>query len=108
MEFRRVLFRSARLRARSEFDRAQGMTATGPRRARVALLSGCAQQVLAPEINGATVRLLTRHGVEVVVAEGDGCCGALVHHKIGRVACRERMWRYVKIAVVDGTIKKKS
>ncbi|HEY9550170.1 MAG TPA: heterodisulfide reductase-related iron-sulfur binding cluster, partial [Kiloniellaceae bacterium] len=39
-----------------------------------------AQQVLAPEINEATVRLLTRHGVEVVVAEGAGCCGALVHH----------------------------
>src|SRR3546814_4030670 len=85
MEFRRVLFRSARLRARSEFDRAQGMTATGPRRARVALLSGCAQQVLAPEINEATVRLLTRHGVEVVVAEGAGCCGALVHH-MGKTA----------------------
>src|SRR3546814_17405002 len=61
------------------------MTATGPRRARVALLSGCAQQVLAPEINEATVRLLTRHGVDVVVAEGAGCCGALVHH-LGKTA----------------------
>jgi glycolate oxidase iron-sulfur subunit len=47
---------------------------------RVALLSGCAQQVLAPEINEATIRLLTRHGAEVVVAPGSGCCGALVHH----------------------------
>jgi glycolate oxidase iron-sulfur subunit len=47
---------------------------------RVALLPGCAQQVLAPEINEATVRLLTRHGCEVVVAPGSGCCGALVHH----------------------------
>jgi glycolate oxidase iron-sulfur subunit len=54
--------------------------AVGERRARVALLTGCAQQVLAPEINEATIRLLTRLGVEVVVAEGVGCCGALTHH----------------------------
>jgi glycolate oxidase iron-sulfur subunit len=54
--------------------------AHGPRRARVVLLAGCAQQVLAPEINQATIRLLTRLGVEVVVADGAGCCGALVQH----------------------------
>ncbi len=54
--------------------------AQGPRRARVALLAGCAQQVLAPDINQATIRLLTRLGVEVVVAHGAGCCGALVQH----------------------------
>jgi len=52
----------------------------GERRARVALLTGCAQQVLAPEINEATIRLLTRLGVEVVVPAGSGCCGALTHH----------------------------
>src|SRR5256885_640204 len=40
--------------------------AQGPRRARVALLAGCVQQVLAPEINWATVRVLARNGVEVV------------------------------------------
>jgi glycolate oxidase iron-sulfur subunit len=54
--------------------------AQGARRGRVALLAGCAQQVLAPEINAATIRLLTRLGVEVVVAQGAGCCGALTHH----------------------------
>ena len=54
--------------------------AVGPRKARVALLAGCAQQVLAPEINAATIRLLTRLGCEVVVAEGAGCCGSLNHH----------------------------
>ena len=54
--------------------------AEGPRRRRVALLEGCAQKVLDPAINEATVRLLTRHGCEVVVAKGAGCCGALVHH----------------------------
>ena len=51
----------------------------------MALLTGCAQQVLRPAINEATVRLLTRLGCEVVVAEGVGCCGALVHH-MGREA----------------------
>jgi glycolate oxidase iron-sulfur subunit len=54
--------------------------AAGERRFRVALLAGCAQQVLAPEINEATVRLLTRLGVEVVVPKTVGCCGALTHH----------------------------
>jgi glycolate oxidase iron-sulfur subunit len=47
---------------------------------RVILMSGCAQPVLNPDINAATIRLLNRHGVEVVVAAGEGCCGALVHH----------------------------
>jgi glycolate oxidase iron-sulfur subunit len=59
---------------------AQVFPAVGARRARVALLAGCAQQVLAPEINAATIRLLTRHGVEVVIARGSGCCGSLNHH----------------------------
>ncbi len=64
----------------SPLDRPGVYPAEGPRRARVALMTGCAQQVLAPEINEATIRLLNRHGVEVVVAKGAGCCGALVHH----------------------------
>jgi glycolate oxidase iron-sulfur subunit len=50
------------------------------RRGRVILLAGCAQQVLRPAINDATVRLLARRGVDVEVAAGAGCCGALVHH----------------------------
>ena len=70
----------ARIPPPSLVDRPQVFLAAGPRRARVALMTGCAQPVLAPEINEATVRLLTRHGVEVVVAEGAGCCGALTHH----------------------------
>src|SRR4051794_4815765 len=52
----------------------------GERRGRVALLAGCAQTVLDPAINEATIRLLTRMGIEVVIAEGVGCCGALTHH----------------------------
>jgi glycolate oxidase iron-sulfur subunit len=54
--------------------------AEGPRRFRVALLTGCAQRVLDPAINNATIRLLTRMGGDVVVAAGAGCCGALTHH----------------------------
>jgi glycolate oxidase iron-sulfur subunit len=69
----------------SSVDRPQTFAADGTRRKRVALLSGCAQQVLAPQINEATVRLLTRHGCEVVVAAGAGCCGGLTHH-MGRPA----------------------
>lgn len=52
----------------------------GPAAKRVALLAGCAQQVLGPQVNEATVRLLNRLGVEVVMARPAGCCGALVHH----------------------------
>ena len=54
--------------------------AVGARRARVALLAGCAQRVLAPEINWATLRVLARNGVEVIVPRGQGCCGALSLH----------------------------
>ena len=54
--------------------------AFGRRRGRVALLSGCINPVLAPSTDAAAIRLLNRHGVEVVVAAGEGCCGSLVHH----------------------------
>jgi glycolate oxidase iron-sulfur subunit len=54
--------------------------AEGQRRARVALLIGCVQQALAPEINWATLRVLARNGVEVVVPAGQGCCGSLGLH----------------------------
>ncbi|WP_298242362.1 glycolate oxidase subunit GlcF [uncultured Bradyrhizobium sp.] len=54
--------------------------ALGKKRGRVALLQGCAQQVLAPRINQAAISLLTRHGVEVVLVRDEQCCGALTHH----------------------------
>ena len=60
-------------------------SAAGPRQGRVTLLTGCANDVLQPSINAATIRLLTRLGVEVVVPAGEGCCGSLVHH-LGREA----------------------
>ncbi|MEP6668398.1 MAG: heterodisulfide reductase-related iron-sulfur binding cluster [Chthoniobacter sp.] len=54
--------------------------AHGERRARVALLAGCAQRVLDPDINTATIEVLTRNGVEVVMPAGQGCCGGLAWH----------------------------
>ena len=52
----------------------------GKRKGRVALLAGCVQQLLDTDINRATIRLLNRLSIEVVVANGAGCCGALTHH----------------------------
>jgi glycolate dehydrogenase iron-sulfur subunit len=69
-----------RLPAPSPTGRPQTFPAQGERQMRVALLAGCAQQVLIPSINEATIRLLTRHGCEVVVVDGSGCCGSLNHH----------------------------
>ena len=71
----------AKLPPSSILDRPQVFKSEIQRSRRVALLSGCAQQVLAPEINQATIRLLTRHGCEVVIADGAGCCGAINHHR---------------------------
>ena len=64
----------------SRNDDPQSFAPKGPRRKRVALMTGCAQRALNTDINDATIRLLTRLGCEVVVAEGAGCCGALTHH----------------------------
>ncbi|RYH08305.1 glycolate oxidase subunit GlcF [Tropicimonas sp. IMCC6043] len=88
--FRRLL-PDARLRAMLEMapkrippvsrnDDPQVFAARGARRMRVALMTGCAQRALDTDINDATIRLLRRLGCEVVVAEGQGCCGALTHH----------------------------
>ena len=71
------------LPAPGDAERPQVFPAEGLRRARVALLVGCAQAVVGPQINAAAIRLLNRMGVEVVTAGGAGCCGALPHH-LGR------------------------
>ena len=55
---------------------------------RVALLSGCVQKALAPQINEASARVLARHGCEVVVTKGAGCCGALALHQGERAAAQ--------------------
>lgn len=69
-----------RIAAPARHDDPQVHPAEGERKYRVALMTGCAQRALNAEINGATIRLLTRHGCDVVIADGIGCCGALVHH----------------------------
>lgn len=61
-------------------DAPQVFAATGPKKLRVALLTGCAQRALDTDINDATIRLLRRFGCEVVIPEDMGCCGALTHH----------------------------
>lgn len=64
-----------------EFTHAERSTAAeGGRRARVVLLAGCVQQALAPEINWATVRVLAKNGVEVLIPKEQGCCGSLGLH----------------------------
>jgi len=73
--------------------------AQGERRGRVALLQGCAQQVLAPRINQAAINLLTRHGIEVVLVKDEQCCGALTHHMgddhdaLARAKANITVWR---------------
>lgn len=67
------------------------------RKARVIMLAGCAQQVLRPEINDATIRLLARRGVDVVVSNGAGCCGALVHHMGEEKQALEQVRRNVDV-----------
>ncbi|MEH6833760.1 MULTISPECIES: glycolate oxidase subunit GlcF [Falsihalocynthiibacter] len=64
----------------SRNDDAQVFPAIGPRKKRVALMTGCAQKALNTDINDATIRLLRRLGCDVVIAKGMGCCGALTHH----------------------------
>lgn len=66
--------------APGKFDGPGTAVTKSEKRARVIMLAGCAQQVLRPDINDATIRLLARRGVDVVVSSGAGCCGALVHH----------------------------
>jgi glycolate oxidase iron-sulfur subunit len=68
---------------------------------RVALLAGCAQQVLSPSINKATIRLLNRLGIEVVIPETAGCCGALAHHMGRHDAAIEAAQRNVKAWVQE-------
>ena len=64
--------------------------ADGEKQSRMALLSGCVQPVLQPSIDEAVVRLLTRHGVEMVVAKGQACCGAMAQHMGDQAGAKAR------------------
>ncbi len=112
--FRRLL-PDARLRAMldmaprtippvSRNDDPQSFAPVAPRRKRVALMTGCAQKALNTDINDATIRLLTRLGCEVVVAEGAGCCGALTHHMGKTAESHETAARNIRawVAEMDG------
>ena len=81
----------------------QVFAASGERRGRVALLQGCAQQVLAPRINQAAINVLTRHGVEVVLVADEQCCGALTHHmgRDGDALARARAYTTAWAAEAD-------
>lgn len=79
-----VLMAPAKLPMRDASEDAQVFKAEGVRNGRVALLTGCAQPVLAPQINSTAVRYFTRLGRDVIVAPGVGCCGALPHH-LGKI-----------------------
>ena len=73
------------LRALPKISGQRSAAREAQRKGRVILLAGCVQQVLRPDINGSTLRLLARHGFDVEIAANAGCCGALVHH-LGREA----------------------
>ena len=60
--------------------------------ARVALLTGCVQKVIAPQINEATIRLLNRHNIEVIVFKEIDCCGSLNHH-LGKSTLAEETFK---------------
>ena len=72
------------------------------------LLAGCAQQALDGEINAATIRVLTRHGCEVVIAEGAGCCGALPLHmgreEEGRALAANNAAAWSRVRDVDAVV----
>ncbi len=88
----------------SRNDDVQVFPAKGVRKMRVALMTGCAQKALNTDINDATIRLLTRLGCDVVIARGQGCCGALTHHMGKTAASHGSAGRNIKawVAEMDG------
>lgn len=102
------LVRLAGRETRTEILSPQTFPAEGERKMRVLLLAGCAQQALEAEINAATVRVLTRHGCEVVIAEGAGCCGALPLHmgreEQGRALARKTAAAWSRIPDIDRVV----
>ena len=75
-----------------------------PRRGRVALLSGCVANALAPEINASAIRVLNRHGFDVVIATGERCCGSLAHHMGDETAAHAAARRNIAVWIneIDG------
>ncbi|SFJ98941.1 heterodisulfide reductase-related iron-sulfur binding cluster [Methylocapsa palsarum] len=80
-----------------EFPAAGAIAPSAGAVARVAILQGCAQKVLRPQTNAATIRLLARLGVESVLVEGEACCGALLHHLGDEAPALEQVRRNVDV-----------
>jgi len=72
--------------------------------ARVALLAGCVQQVISPQINEATIRLLNRHGIEVVIPKNIDCCGSINHH-LGKSDLAKKTFKKNILAWYDEYLK---
>ncbi|MBZ5702258.1 MAG: (Fe-S)-binding protein [Acidobacteriia bacterium] len=75
--------------------------AQGTRRARVAFFAGCVAQVGFARLNEATIRVLTANGCEVVVPDGQLCCGALAAHAGVRDAARDLARRNLAVFQKD-------
>jgi glycolate oxidase iron-sulfur subunit len=83
------------------------LAAEGPRRARVALFTGCVADAIFPETNRNTVRVLQRNGCEVLVPRGQQCCGALHYHAAQEAPARrfaEANCRAFDVVSVDAVI----
>ncbi len=86
-----------KLNRASSVNEPQVFPAQGKRRYRVALLTGCVQKTLNNNINEATVRILRRHGCEVIISKDMGCCGALTYH-MGKVQdAREKASNNIRV-----------
>jgi glycolate oxidase iron-sulfur subunit len=90
--------------------RAAAVTPPSPTatRGRVILLQGCVEAVVAPHVRAAAMRLLARAGYEVVLAEGEGCCGALSQH-LGRAdeakaMARANLAAWARVGKVDAIV----
>lgn len=62
---------------------------------KVLLLLGCVQPAMAPNINSATARVLDAAGLQSVVADGAGCCGAIREHLGDHAAALDDMRRNI-------------
>ncbi len=85
---------------RSKVEGGRVFPAQGERKGRVALMAGCVTPVIGPSILDATVRVLTRHGIEVVLPKSQACCGGIVHHmgreRQGRAAARRNVSAWLR------------
>ena len=75
-----LVFLTTNYVSRPMLNKSQTFVGSGIVKKRVALLPGCVQQVLGSRINEATIRVLSRHGCEVIIPQGVSCCGAIPHH----------------------------